>query len=255
MTETMHSTNIEAPTVERVRHELKRRELTVTTSERITPNMLRITLTGDELADFASAAPDDHIKISAPMADGEPPRREYTPRRFDTEKRELVIDFAVHDAGPVTEWALAAKPGDSLIVGGPRGSRVINGVTRWLLVGDETALPAIGRRIEEAAPGTAITVIAAVAGTADEQTFETEADLETHWVHRPLSSATDPAPLMDKLASLDIAPGTFVWVAAEAKVTRTIRTHMLEERGLDPQWLKASGYWVQGTADSKENFD
>ncbi|MFB2604194.1 siderophore-interacting protein, partial [Rhizobium phaseoli] len=162
-----------APGIERVGHDTRRRSLTVESITDITPGMRRIIFTGDELADFISLAPDDHIKIFIPTAEGEE-RRDYTLRRYDNAERRLTIDFALHEAGPITQWALGARPGDRLEIGGPRGSAVVSAsVKRWLLIGDETALPAIGRRIEESGAGTMITTIAAVAGPVEEQAFET----------------------------------------------------------------------------------
>ncbi|NEK55430.1 siderophore-interacting protein, partial [Rhizobium leguminosarum] len=147
-----------APGIERVRHDTRRRTLSVESVVDITPGMRRITLTGDDLADFISLAPDDHIKIFVPAADGGEERRDYTPRRYDNTERKLTIDFALHEAGPVTQWAIDARAGDRLEIGGPRGSAVVSAtVKRWLLIGDETALPAIGRRIEESGAGTVIT--------------------------------------------------------------------------------------------------
>ncbi|WP_457583649.1 siderophore-interacting protein [Ensifer canadensis] len=248
-----HSPN--TPRIERVRHDLKRRALTVTEVERITPGMLRITLSGDDLADFVSLAPDDHVKILVPSADGTEERRDYTPRRYDAAQRTLVLDFALHEAGPITQWAMKARPGDALDVGGPRGSAVISDVERWLLIGDETALPAIGRRIEEAAAGARITSIAAVADAGEQQAFETKAELSCHWAYRPLHQATDASALLTILRSVVIEPNTFVWVAAEASVTRAIRAHLTGERGYPLSWIKASGYWVKGKADSTEKFE
>ena len=138
-----------ASRVQRVRHELKRRELTVIGVDDVTPNFRRVTLTGDSLADFVSASFDDHVKlIFAPDADGAPVMRDYTPRRFDNAARELVIEFAQHGDGPAAAWAAQAQPGHTLTVGGPRGSFIIPTDFDWhLLVGDETALPAVARRL------------------------------------------------------------------------------------------------------------
>ncbi|KKX33318.1 siderophore-interacting protein [Rhizobium sp. LC145] len=244
-----------APVIERVRHELKRRSLTVTHIEDVTPNMKRIMLTGDSLVDFVSLAPDDHVKIFVPVEDGSEEHRDYTPRLYDNAARTLTIDFALHEAGPVTQWAIGARPGDALTVGGPRGSAVVSPTVRqWLLIGDETALPAIGRRIEESGPETEITVIAAVAGPAEEQEFKTKAQVTCHWIHRPLCEATDVARLLDQLRRTEIKPEIFVWIAAEASVVRALRVHLME-RGLPTGWLKASGYWVKGKADATEKFE
>ncbi|MBB4234099.1 siderophore-interacting protein [Rhizobium esperanzae] len=244
-----------APGIERVRHDTRRRILTVESVVDITPGMRRIIFRSDELADFISLAPDDHIKIFAPAADGSEERRDYTPRRYDNTERRLTIDFALHEAGPVTRWAIEARPGDKLEIGGPRGSAVVSAsVKRWLLIGDETALPAIGRRIEESQTGTVITALAAVTGPLEEQTFETRAELDLRWAHRPLSEAIGAAALLELLHKVDIEPQTFIWIAAEASVTRDIRAYLLTERGYPLSWMKASGYWVFGKADATEKF-
>ncbi|WP_116135441.1 siderophore-interacting protein [Trinickia diaoshuihuensis] len=244
-------------TFKRVMHELRRRKLTVRATQRVTPEMLRVTFAGDDLRNFTSAAPDDHIKLFIVQENGDVVSRDYTPRRFDTGERTLDVDFALHDAGPATRWALAAKPGDTLEVGGPKGSRVMEGEPDWwLLVGDETALPAIGRTIEEAPAGTKVISLAAVTSEANEQHFETRAQYEAHWVHRPAERADDPQPFLDALAKLALPEGDgFVWIAAEAHVTRAVRDYMRGERKRPPSAVKATGYWIKGRADASEKFE
>ncbi len=91
--------------------------------------------------------------------------RDFTPRRYDPAQDTLEIDFAIHDAGPATRWAVKAKPGDTLALGGPRGSFIIPTTYDWhLLVGDETALPAISRRLAELPARTRTVVVAEVDG-------------------------------------------------------------------------------------------
>lgn len=238
------------PRIERMRHELVRRNLTVKAAARISPSMLRLTLAGPELAGFLSAAPDDHLKLMVPDGAGGVAMRDYTPRRFDAENLTLEVDFAVHDSGPATLWALQAKPGDPVMIGGPRGSQVIAGpITSWLLIGDETALPAIARRIEEMAPGMPVTSLVAIPGPEDEQQITTAADHSARWVHR--ADPADSAPLCEALKTIDLPPGCFVWIAAEALVARSLRDDLIG-RGLAKGWMKASGYWVAGQADSSD---
>src|SRR5690606_21815632 len=79
-----------------------------------------------------------------------PISRDYTPRLYDADAMELHIDFVLHHSGPATDWAAAAKVGDYLGVAGPRGSFIIPHEFDWhLLIGDETAIPAIARRLFE----------------------------------------------------------------------------------------------------------
>lgn len=241
----------------RVRHELRRRSLTVQAVRHLTPRMLRVTLEGDELADFISLSPDDHIKLFVPGEDGEVARRDYTPRHHDERAGELTIDFALHDAGPATRWAREARPGSSLEIAGPRGSAVVPlDFDWWLLIGDETALPAIGRRIEELPVGTPVTSIVAVVDEQERQQFAGGATHRAIWAHRPTDRADDAGPLLDALAGLSLPEGDgFVWIAAEAQVARAVRRQIVEILGHPPQWLRASGYWLKGAADAHESLD
>ncbi len=263
--------------VARVRHELRRRLLTVKTAERLTPSMVRVTLTGDDLAGFVSAGYDDHVKIFLPLAGQElpvwpalgpdapalpagtvaSPMRDFTPRRHDPARGELVLDFALHEAGPATEWAAAARPGAKLGIGGPRGSFVVTDDFDWyLLIGDETALPAIGRRLEELRPGVPAIVLAAVAGSEEEQAFATRTALDVRWVHRPLAGASDPAPLLEAAAGLSLPPGDgYIWIAGENDTVKLLRRHFVEERGHNRSWIKAAGYWRKGSAGFHENHN
>ena len=244
-----------APIMKMVRHEVKRRMLTVADARRLTPNMIRITLTGEELKDFPSMAPDDHIKVFVPDAAGEMVMRDYTPRRFSTGDRELVLDFAVHEAGPATAWALSAQPGDQLEIGGPRGSRIVTGtVAHWLLIGDETALPAIGRRLEEATAADRFTVFVTIPGDADRQSFDTPAQTEVHWISGEAAGMRDDA-LVEHVRAFDLPDDCFVWIATEGVLARRLRAHFLDERGHSKFRLRASGYWVRGEADTTVKFD
>ena len=238
--------------ITRHRHELKRRTLTVRETSYLTPHMIRIVLESDDLSDFVSLGADDHIKLFfGPEGDQ---MRDYTPRAYDTDDRSLVLDFAVHDAGPATAWAVQAKPGDTLRIGGPRGSAVVAPVFDWyLLIGDETALPAIGRRIEDLAAGTQVLSLVAVPGEEDEQTFQTAATWHASWIHRPIEAAADPAPLLTAAQALDLPEGRgFVWIAAEARVAKALKHHFLNDRGHPGPELKAAGYWVAGTAGESD---
>ena len=242
------------PRFNRVRHPPRVRALQVLRVEAVTAAMLRVTLGGEDLHDFRSTGFDDHVKVLIPTERGTE-ARDYTPRRFDPVRRELVIDFAVHDAGPATRWASGPRPGDVVQVAGPKKSALTPAdVRRWLLIGDETALPAIGRCIEEAAPGVEITSVIAVAGPQEEQAFETQARLISRWAHRPPQEADQPDSLIAILEELEVAPDTFVWIAAEARVARNLRGYLADVHAQPPGWIKAGGYWVKGQADAHERI-
>ncbi len=250
------TTTREAPVIERVRLPLQRRNLTVTEKFYLTPNMIRVVVSGDELEGFQSPSPDDNIKIMTPDPSGEQTMRSYTPRRYDADKRELSLDFAVHEAGPATRWALDVKVGDPALIGGPRGSkRVVGEIDHWLLIGDETALPAMLRRVEEAGAGERYTMLASIPGSSDEQAIETDAEFAPVWLHRNGASPEDADLLIAALDKIDIPEGTFVWLAAEGDVTRKVRTYLNANRNVPLRWIKATGYWVSGQADTTAKFE
>ena len=223
--------------------------------------MLRIHFRSSDLTDFVSASSDDHIKLFFPSAesnaeDGVICMRDFTPRSFDTRQGKLVIDFALHDTGPATSWAASAKVGDALQIGGPRGSAVIPDDFDWYqLIGDETALPAIGRRVEELRPGVPVTTVAVVASLDEKQEFKTSAAWTDVWCVR--DSKHDDADLLR--AALDeqiFPPGEgFVWIAAEAAVARSLRNYLMQERQHPREWIKASGYWAHGKTDAHTRIE
>lgn len=251
--------------IERVRHELKRRQLTVKRVVNVTPKMVRVTLTGESLADFVSASYDDHVKIFVPNGDkghALPPEeakvgRDYTPRRYDAVLQELDVDFAIHDAGPATAWAMKTSPGDTLEIGGPRGSFVVADDFDWyLFIGDETALPAIGRRLEELRAGARAIVIAEVSDAAEEQTFTSKASFEVTWLHRGMQEAGTTSLADDAVRKLTLPKGDgYVWVGYESGTAKRLRQILVDEKSHPKAWVKAAGYWRRGAANVHESHN
>lgn len=230
--------------VERVRHELKRRELTVQAVETPTPHFRRITFTDASLSDFVSASFDDHIKVFVDDA-----RRDYTPRSFDNAARQLVIEFALHGDGPAAEWAARAAPGDTLAIGGPKGSLIVPLDYDWhLLAGDETAFPAVARRLEELPAGAKTIVMLKAADAADRRTFATRADVALTWV------STD-AELLDAVRALALPEGDgYAWCAGEAACMAALRRELVEAKGHPGESIRAAAYWKRGAQGHHENL-
>lgn len=246
----------------RVRHQPRRRTLTIKAIDKIAAHMVRVTLTGD-LEGFLSLGFDDHIKLF--FADGtldaagapNTINRDFTPRRHDAAANILEIDFALHDAGPATRWAAHAKPGDALNVGGPRGSFIIPTDFDWhLLVGDETALPAISRRLAELPAGVRALVIGEIDGPADEIAFATKADATVIWAHRNGTAAGVSDVLAKKLATLKFPAGDYyAWVACESLIAKALRQQLIAEHGANSKWMRAAGYWRRGAVAIHDVFE
>lgn len=242
--------------IHRVTHEIKRRRLQVLRVVDLTPRMRRITLGGPELAGFISLGSDDHIKLLFPQnaaeqaaldsptftlkADGpQPAMRDYTPRRFDLSTGELDIDFVLHGDGPASTWAEQVQVGQPLYVAGPRGSMIVPDIfDSYLLIGDETALPAIGRRLEELPAGRKALAVVEIADAAEQQTLESAADVEIIWVLRGQDD------LLEVVRNLTLPGGTlYSFVATETKLSRQVRRVLLDTHKVNEEYLKAVGYW------------
>lgn len=246
------------PTIQKLRLDTVRRKLTVAEKMYVSPNMIRLTLSGDELEGFWSPGFDDNIKVFVPDQNGATVMRSYTPRHYDAVSKELVVDFAVHEAGPATRWALDVEPGETAEIGGPRGSKLIEGkIDRWLMIADETAIPALARRLEQGQVSEEFYCVISVPRPEDEQVVSTKATVRARWLHREPSywEANDPTPILDVLARHTIPPGTFIWIAAEGGVVRKVRDYLMRSRGIAPEWIRATGYWVAGNADASAKFD
>ena len=251
------------PVIHRVTHEIKRRCLDVLRVVDITPRMRRITLGGEQLAGFASLGSDDHIKLlfaqnaaeqaalesptfSVKGEGPQPAMRDYTPRRVDLSSGELDIDFVLHGDGPASTWAEQAKPGQHLHIAGPRGSMIVPDIfDSYLLVGDETALPAIARRLEELPAGRKVLAVIEIADEHEQQALDSAADVEVIWVVRGRDD------LLGAVRELQVPQGSlYAWVATETKLSRQVRRVLLDEHTLNDEFVKAVGYWrAEGSSE------
>ncbi|QDZ15690.1 siderophore-interacting protein [Humibacter ginsenosidimutans] len=271
------------PTREHVRHEMAIRRLSVSHVEQVTPSIVRVTFIGDALNDFSSPGPTDHVKVFFPdpangkltvpelradgihrPTDGVIISRDYTPRQFRPAPfgaAELDIDFVLHSpdhahgnptdpagGGPASAWAAAAKPGDEVAIGGPRGSRLApQDVTDAVLIADETALPSLTRWLDTLPESARIT---ALIDAADEEvepylTEEQAARASVEWLYR----IDGPGQLDEAVRSLTLPEGVYVWAAGEASTLIPVRRYLKQEAGLQPDQLDVQGYWKRGVVN------
>ncbi|TDD57525.1 siderophore-interacting protein [Kribbella antibiotica] len=235
-------------------------------TERITPHMIRVVLTADDFVDNGTS--DHYVKLQfgkpgveypEPLdlgvvretlpSDQWPTSRTYTVRSFDTASKELTIDFVHHgDEGIAGPWAAAAQPGDVLWYSGPGGGYAPEeAAVLHLLVGDESALPAIGAAIEQLPPGAKATVFVEVEDETEEQKFSGSGDVDLTWFHRATSSEARGDSLVAAVEGLTLPEGDVqVFVHGEAGFVLRIRKHLFNDRGLPRDRVSISGYWRIG---------
>ncbi|WP_248920813.1 siderophore-interacting protein [Pseudomonas entomophila] len=279
--------------------------------EPLSPSLCRFVFTGPEVAHMNTLAPDQRIKLFFPTPAGQPPRlpkdgqwqqarrdlapqdtppmRTYTIRALRREACEVDVDFVLHGVnGPASAWATQAKVGDRLQMvapnlaytddpGGyewkpPRSAR------RILLIGDETALPAIAGILEHLAQDAAdlpVETFIEVPLEEDCVALRHSPATRLHWLPRDLLRCGHGQAMrhaVRELASLpsvrasgsveleevdidqrilwELASGEggdfYAWIAGESATVMDIRRFLIKERGLPRESLTLMGYWRDG---------
>jgi NADPH-dependent ferric siderophore reductase len=243
----------------------------VTATERLTPSLVRVVLEGGDLDGLVMPdATDAYVNAAFPppgASYGEvfdpadlreshpreewPARRRYTVRAWDPVRHRLTLDVVVHgDSGVAGPWAANAGPGDVLVFTGPNGGYRPDPAADWhLMVGDESALPAIAASLE-VLPAAARAVVRLVCDGPDHEIpLASDADLDLEWRHRR-GNAGDGELLVEAVRALDFGTGRpFGFVHGEADEIRGVRRHLLHERGLTRRDLSCSPYWRRTMTD------
>jgi NADPH-dependent ferric siderophore reductase len=237
----------------------------VIAARRVTPNMVRIRFGGEDLRRFTSSGyPDERICVFFPRpgdrhaphpvyvdgqldysdGPGRPASRSYTVRRWDAQLAEMDIDFVVHDGGVAARWAMQAEVGDGVGLSTADGWYAPPAGTSWqLLLADMTALPALGRIIEELPPGAQAHAIVEVVSPDDRQRFATFADVTYQWSHGT-GNGLGPSALLDAIKAYELPEGPgYIWLAAEAAVSRDVRKYVRRELGWPIERFEIIGYW------------
>ncbi|MFF2026220.1 siderophore-interacting protein [Streptomyces sp. NPDC058171] len=256
------------------------RELVVARTVDVTAGTRRVTLTGDQLGAFTSAdgtgwpafaSPgfDDDIRLLFPypgerepvlpliedgrvtFAEGRRPiARAYTVRRYDPRGRELDVDVVLHGDGVASNWARAVVPGDRMHIAGPGTTRGVPvGADRLLVAGDDTAVPAIARLLEELPDDARGHVFIDVEHVTHVQELPGPAEVDVIWLPRGPSAAARPGALLTAVREMAWADGTwFAWLAGEQSAVQQIRRHLVRDRQLPRSAIDFTGYWKRAAA-------
>lgn len=228
--------------------------------------MLRVVLVGEGLAGFAIESPASSVRLLLPPDDGDElvmptwtgnqfelpdgrraPIRTFTPRYFDPEQPALTLDVVLHDHGAATGWARRAVVGDEVAISGPgRSEQLAADARSYLLVGDESALPAIGQLLEALPADHVVDVHVEVRGADARFELPPHPNTSVNW-H---DAATEGAPgdsMVAVVTAMSELPDA-VWVAGEAAAVQRIRKYLFDECGRSRDTVTARGYWKLGRA-------
>lgn len=238
----------------------------VTRSVRLTPNMQRVTVSGEELAGFPEGQEGAHIKLMLPtpsqsesefaaqLAAGprRPITRTYTIRHHRPDLAEIDIDFALHDDGRACKWAVEAQCGDFIAIAGPSPKKMTDlGADWFLLAADMTAIPAAAAVLEDMPANAIGHAVFEIASWADRQPVNAPPGISIAWLVTPASGvAVEPQlEVVRALPWLNGRPGIFL--AGESSVMKALRQFICEERGIGRKAIYASAYWKIGLREDQ----
>lgn len=249
---------------------------TVSGAKQISPSLRQITIQSDSLRTYSSVGPEDFVHVLIPPAGrtdltiGEdfswdayakmppqmqPPGAYYTVREW-RESGEVDIWFVLHgDHGALSSWAASAEAGDPVALWGPRTSFEPPADTEaYLLVADETGLPALLNIVESAPSHVAITAIVETPTDADHLGAEhLAAGHSITWLSRQGNPAGSGTGLLDAVRSLSPkAANTYAWGGAESAQVTSIRRHLRDEVELDREHVSMIAYWRLAPATEQE---
>jgi NADPH-dependent ferric siderophore reductase len=215
----------------------------VIAATQLTPRMRRVTVRCDALAG-TTVRPAQDVELHLQETSGRRVKRRYTIRAFRSGAGELDLDVVLHGEGPGARWGATAAPGDTVLFQGPRGKLELRPAPAHLLVGDESALPAMAAICEALPDGEPATAVVEVQDAADELPLA----VDVRWVHRAGAAPGSSQLLVDALAHVTVPTGVHAYLLGETRAMVTLRT-LLESRGVAHDAIFVKGYWNLGRPD------
>lgn len=241
-------------------------ELTVKSSQRLSPNLQRLILAGEDLQRFPDSPPGSYLKLlfnqygephtQVPDQDQKVLMRTYTVRDVNQAERTLTVDFMLHgegvESGPASHWAQSAQMGDSIVVAGPGSSKGLAEEHDWvILLGDMTALPAISAQLDSLPSDTKGYAVINVVTEEDQQTLTKPEGVEVKWLTSTATSGL--ASALHEIEWLEGIPA--VWAACEFSSMRAIRSTLDVEFNVPRSQVYVTSYWRQGRSEDQHKID
>jgi NADPH-dependent ferric siderophore reductase len=243
----------------------------VTATQRVSPNLIRVTVGGESLAAMPQHGYDHWFRLFLPQEDGttswdlpgrlgaagyakylripaavRPVLRNYTVRDFRPEARELDVDFVVHgDEGHASRWAQRTQAGDTVVLlDQGRGYEFAADTTFHLLVGDETAMPAVVGILRDLPRDARGLAIIEVPSADDAQPVAAPPGFEVRWLDRgDAREVPGRLALAELLAWRPADPATLTaYVCGEHELPTRGRRHLVAA-GVPKSRISFVGYW------------
>ena len=229
----------------------------------VTPGLVSVTLTGNDLSSFPVHCPAAHVKLFLPLTgqakpalptlgpdgpvwpknEAKPIVRTYSVRQFRPDSLELDIEFAVHGVeGPATAFARAAEPGHFVGVSYPGGpDPMIPPAELYVLAGDMSAAPGIASILEHLADNAVGQVFLRADSHHDVRPLKKPKGMSLYWF------VCEPDNLSQIVADFELkveaSDSTFFWLGGEHNLVVTLKAFLTRECGVKKEMLYALPYW------------
>lgn len=237
--------------------------VTVAARHELSPRLLRFRFEGPGLRELAEADPAASVRLLVPssavrklvmpewngneflLPDGSRPAlRTFTPLRIDRQAGALDLEIVRHPGGAVSTWAEAAEPGAEAAISGPgKGYAVDADASRFILLGDETAIPAISDLLEALPAHASVDVHVEVETATAEVPMPSHPGRSLDWHLRKAGAAPGTA-LVEVAGRLDrLDESSRLWAAGEAASMQGIRNHLFKVLAVPRNQTSIRGYW------------
>jgi NADPH-dependent ferric siderophore reductase len=207
--------------------------------------MRRITVRSDAMVG-ARVRPAQDVELVLQESSGRKVKRRYTIRHAREERGEIDLDVLVHGHGPGSAWGASAAAGDTVQFQGPRGKLHLVPADWHLLVGDESALPAIAAICEALPPDEPSIAVIEVQDGDDELPV---ASAQLRWLHRGTAPPGHAGLLAAAIDDLELPAGAgHGYLMGETRAMVALR-EVLEHRGIAHDAIFVKGYWNIGRPD------
>ena len=235
--------------------------VTVTDRQELSPRLLRFTFEG--LEELAVEGPAASVRLLVPppgsdelviptwngneflLPDGSRPAlRTFTPLRVDEAAGRVDLEIVRHEGGVISGWAEGAQPGAVAAISGPGAAYEVDpSATRFVLFGDETALPAISDLLVALPTETDVEVHIEVITPDAEIPLAAHPRTDTTWHVRKDGDRPGAALVETAQAIESVDPGTRIWAAGEAASMQAIRNHLFKTLKIPRSQASIRGYW------------
>ncbi|HEY3736858.1 MAG TPA: siderophore-interacting protein [Jatrophihabitans sp.] len=215
----------------------------------LTPRMRRVTVRAESMVGVA-LRPAQDVELHLVDETRRRVKRRYTIRAARPVLGEFDLDVALHGPGPGARWGATARAGDDVTFQGPRGKLDLRPAAVHLLVGDESALPAIAVICAALPAGERGVAVLEVHDAAEEQPVAGKAE----WVHRGDAAPGSPdllLPVVRSVLASVPARGVRGYLLGETRTMVALRA-LLEEHGIAHDAIFVKGYWNVARPDRRE---